>query len=105
MRSGSGLQVKHLEAMAMGLPVVTTTIGSMGIEAIENQDLLVADKPHDFANHINTLLEDQELRRSIGNSSRKLIEEKYNWNVLGTQLNEVYHQIAERKACRSCELS
>ena len=105
MRSGSGLQVKHLEAMAMGLPVVTTTIGSMGIEAIEKQDLLVADKPHDFANHVNTLLEDQELRRSIGNSSRKLIEEKYNWNILGAQLNEVYQQIAERKTCQSCELS
>ena len=99
MRSGSGLQVKHLEAMAMGIPIVTTTIGSLGIEAIENQDLLVADTPNNFANHVNMLLDDRELRRSIGNSGRKLIEEKYNWQILGKQLNEVYFQITERKTC------
>ena len=99
MRSGSGLQVKHLEAMAMGIPIVTTTIGSRGIEAIENQDLVVADTPNNFANHVNMLLDDRELRRSIGNSGRKLIEEKYNWQILGKQLNEVYSQITERKTC------
>jgi len=99
MRSGSGLQVKHLEAMAMGIPIVTTTIGSRGIEAIENQDLLVADTPNNFANHVNMLLDDWELRRSIGNSGRKLIEEKYNWQILGKQLNEVYFKITERKTC------
>ena len=99
MRSGSGLQVKHLEAMAMGIPILTTTIGSRGFEAIENQDLLVADTPNNFANHVNMLLDDRELRRSIGNSGRKLIEEKYNWQILGKQLNEVYLQITESKTC------
>lgn len=99
MRSGSGLQVKHLEAMAMGVPIVTTTIGAMGIEAIASQDLLVADTPHDFASHVNMLLNDRELRESIGNSGRKLIEEKYDWQILGKRLNEVYSQITERKAC------
>ena len=99
MRSGSGLQVKHLEAMAMGVPIVTTTIGSMGIEAIENQDLLVADTPNNFANHVNMLLDDQELCRSIGNSGRKLIEEKYNWQILGKKLNDIYSKIKERKTC------
>ena len=99
MRAGSGLQVKHLEAMAMSVPIVTTTIGSKGIEAIENQDLLVADTPHDFANHVNTLLDNHELRVAIGNAGRKLVEEKYDWQVLGKHLNKVYSQIIERNVC------
>ena len=92
-------QVKHLEAMAMSVPIVTTTIGSKGIEAIENQDLLVADTPHDFANHVNTLLDNHELRVAIGNAGRKLVEEKYDWQVLGKHLNKVYSQIIERNVC------
>ena len=56
LRAGSGIQTKNLEAMAMGVPVVTTSVGAMGLEADIGKELLVADTPEDFAEagHLST---------------------------------------------------
>ena len=48
LRAGSGIQTKNLEAMAMGVPVVTTSVGAMGLEADIGKELLVADNTRRF---------------------------------------------------------
>ena len=53
MRSGSGLQVKHLEAMAMGVPIVTTMLGASGMDAVAGEHLLVAETPQVFAEPVS----------------------------------------------------
>jgi sugar transferase (PEP-CTERM/EpsH1 system associated) len=93
LRSGSGIQVKNLEAMAMGVPVVTTSIGALGLEATVGQDLLVADTPQEFAKHVTHLIQSPDLRQTIGNAGRQLVEAKYNWSVLAQQLEAVYSRI------------
>ena len=49
LRSGSGVRVKILNAMAMGLPVVSTSVGAEGLEAVHGEHILIADTPEDFA--------------------------------------------------------
>jgi len=93
MRAGSGLQVKNLEAMAMGVPVVTSSLGALGLDAEVGKDLLVADAPEAFANHIIHLIESQDLRQTVGAAGRRLVEKKYNWDVLVRRLEEVYSHI------------
>ncbi|MBI1928356.1 TIGR03087 family PEP-CTERM/XrtA system glycosyltransferase [Candidatus Poribacteria bacterium] len=93
LRSGSGIQVKNLEAMAMGVPVVTTSIGALGLEAIAGQDLLVADTPQAFANHVIRLIESRALRGTIGKAGRQLVEAKYHWPILAQRLEAIYSRI------------
>ncbi len=94
LRGGSGMQTKNLEAMAMGVPVVTTSVGAAGIdEATPGRDLLVADEPKEFAAKVIQLLEDRQLRQEIGHNGRRLVEDKYNWDSVVSRLDRIYEQI------------
>lgn len=94
LRGGSGMQTKNLEAMAMGVPVVTTSVGAGGIdEATPGHDLLVADEPKEFAAKVIQLLEDHQLRQEIVNNGRRLVEDKYNWDSVVSRLDRIYEQI------------
>ena len=93
LRSGSGVQVKNLEAMGMGVPVVTTSIGAQGLEAKAGQDILIADAPEKFARHVIDLIQSSDLRQKIGDAGRQLVEAKYNWPILAQRLEAVYSRI------------
>ncbi len=79
IRVGAGIQNKILESMALGTPVVTTSIGLEGIEAMADKHLLVADGPEEFARKVMQLIRDNKLRSQISTEARNLIEEKYTW--------------------------
>jgi glycosyltransferase involved in cell wall biosynthesis len=93
LRSGSGIQVKNLEAMGMSVPVVTTSIGALGLEAKAGRDVLVADTPEAFAKHVINLIQSPDRRQKIGNAGRQLVEAKYDWPILTHRLEVVYSQI------------
>lgn len=92
LRAGSGIQTKNLEAMAMQVPVVTTSVGAMGLEADAGKELLVADTPVDFAEHVNQLLDSERLRASLAQTARSRIEDSYSWEAIGDRLKDVYTQ-------------
>jgi polysaccharide biosynthesis protein PslH len=87
LKSGSGTRLKILEAMSMGNPVVSTTIGADGIDYKNGQDLLIADTPDDFAKQILSLLADKDLFETLRLSSYNLVELKYNWDKIGEGVN------------------
>lgn len=93
LRAGSGIQTKNLEAMAMTIPVVTTTIGAMGIKAEADSELLIADTPKTFAERVIRLIENPDMREKFANAGRKRVETSYDWQVLGEKLEQVYAQI------------
>jgi len=93
LRSGSGMQAKNLEAMAMGVPIVTTSIGLEGLEATPDREIFVADKPKDFANYVIRLIKEPSLRREISENERKLVETKYSWPEIVKGLNQIYERI------------
>lgn len=89
MRVGAGIQTKIYEAMALGTPVVTTSIGLEGLEAMPGKDLLVADTPDDFAAETIKLIEDKALRGRIANNARRRVEEKYQYDILLKKLERI----------------
>ncbi len=93
MRFGAGVQNKILEAMALGKPVVTTSLGVEGIKGREDEHFLVADKPEEMVEKIMDLLESRKRRRSIGRRARALIEERYTWKRIGEQFLKEIGQI------------
>ena len=86
--SGSGIKNKVLEAMAMEKPVVSTSIGALGIN-FDKSEIIIADEPEDFANAILKLLKNVTLRDNMGKNARKLIIEKYSWDKCCERLNEI----------------
>ncbi|HEY7426061.1 MAG TPA: TIGR03087 family PEP-CTERM/XrtA system glycosyltransferase [Gemmataceae bacterium] len=84
-----GIQNKLLEAMALGLPTVTTTPAFEGVGALPETHLLVADRPVDFAAAIVRLLRDEQLRARLGKAARTYTETNYRWETQLARLDEV----------------
>ena len=92
MRMGSGTKLKVLEAMAMGIPVVSTTMGAEGIDVTPGTNILIGDTPADIARHVVALLGDAGERQRLAGNARKLVEEKYDWLTIVPALEKVYLQ-------------
>ncbi|MBV9357802.1 MAG: glycosyltransferase [Chloroflexi bacterium] len=84
LRMGSGTRLKVLEGLAMGRPLVSTSLGCEGIAAVDGEHLLIADEPRHFAWSVLRLLDDTELAARLGRRGRTLVEDCYSWpSVLG----------------------
>ena len=81
LRVGSGIKLKVLEAMSMGVPLVTTRVGCEGIDAKSGEHLLIADHPEDFAQCILRLLKSGSEASRIAARARSYVE-KYDWNMV-----------------------
>lgn len=90
--SGGGVRVKILEAMATGVPVVSTTVGCEGLGVRHGEHLLIADTPRDFAGACATLLRDQELARQLAENARQLILQRYDAKIALRPLDLAYEQ-------------
>ncbi|MBN1317283.1 MAG: glycosyltransferase [Anaerolineales bacterium] len=93
LRGGSGTRLKIIESMAMGRPVVSTTIGCEGLDVVDGKHLLIADSPLDFANAVIQLLQNRDLRARIIANARRLVETHYDWKTIGEKLLSVYQEI------------
>ena len=89
LRAGSGTRLKILEAMACGLPVVSTTVGAEGIEGRPGEHLMVADHPSSFAQAVVTLLSEREgAADRLADNGRTLVVERYGWDRIAGRLLE-----------------
>lgn len=83
LREGGGSRIKILEAMAAGIPVVSTSVGAEGLCVENGQHLLIADTAEDFACAIARLRSDHSLSSMLSANARRLIEENYSWSAVG----------------------
>ncbi|MGK7898920.1 MAG: glycosyltransferase [Xenococcus sp. (in: cyanobacteria)] len=98
LRLGSGTRIKILHAMAMGLPVVSTTVGYEGLEMIDGEHLLIRDQPEDFATAILQIYQDQNLWLKLRENGRQLVEKEYDWHQIFTQYEqEILSRITPKK--------
>ena len=91
--SGGGVRVKILEAMAMGVPVVSTTVGCEGLDVRSGKHLLVADTPETFAQACATVLQDTVLAQSLAQNARQLMFDRYDAKIALRTLDRVYEQL------------
>ena len=80
IRSGSGTRLKILEAMALGVPVVSTSVGAEGLDVTPNVDITIADTANGFASLVVELLQDAGRRAAIAAAARHTVVERYDWN-------------------------
>jgi glycosyltransferase involved in cell wall biosynthesis len=85
MQSGSGMQFKILEAMACGVPVVTTSLGLGDIAAKPEQDVILADTADAFIQSIINLLDSPDLRQTIGEAGLRYVNAHHTWDALNAE--------------------
>jgi GT2 family glycosyltransferase/glycosyltransferase involved in cell wall biosynthesis len=87
LRFGAGIKGKVGEAMAHGIPVVTTAIGAEGFGLTHGVDVMIADDPASFATAVARLYSEQELWEMIARNARLLIQEHFTPEVIATTIN------------------
>ena len=89
LRVGSGTRLKAFEAIANGLPVVSTTLGVEGLGLAAGEHFLAADTDADFADAILALLADTPRRIAMAQAGRALLEARYSWSVIARQFEAI----------------
>lgn len=96
LRSGGGTRIKIFEAMAQGVPVVSTSIGAEGLPVPEGEAILIADDPAAFAGAVVSLLESPEFRDRIATCARELMVGEYSWTTVATRFLNLLRQAVPR---------
>jgi len=89
LRYGAGMKGKITQALAAGLPVVTTPIGAEGLEGHRDEALLIADEPSDLAAHTTRVLRDEALWWDLSRAGRELIAERCSAEVVSRRLGSL----------------
>lgn len=89
MRIGTGLQNKLLEAMATGLPCITTSISATPLGGTAGRDFLVGNDKVQLAEHLIRLIQDENLSKEIGNNGLLLVRHGFSMQAAGTGLLKV----------------
>ena len=98
--SGSGIQNKVLEAMACGVPVVTTRIGLGGLRALPNVHLLVEDDANAFADAVVALLESPARSDELGRAGRAFVVAEHSWQRAADQVDAIYRRAVQAARLR-----
>jgi glycosyltransferase involved in cell wall biosynthesis len=94
LREGGGTRLKVLEAMALGTPVISTRKGAEGLDVRHGANILLADTPDELAEAVATLFRDPALRAGLAGNARRLVEETYDWAVIGRRLLALIEDLA-----------
>lgn len=101
LRAGGGTRIKILEAMAMDKVVVSTTLGAEGLEVEDGRHIILANAPSDFAEAIVGFLRDPGRRAAMGAEARRLVAEKYSWDIQAERLDGVLHKLAAGRSAHA----
>lgn len=88
--AGGGMRVKIIDGWTWGLPIVSTRVGAEGVDAIHNENMLLADAPHDFARAVVDLLCDPARNAAIAAGGRRTVLERYNWKRVYRSWDRIY---------------
>ncbi len=89
LRFSAGVQNKVLEAMAAGVPVVTTNNVNSGLGAEIGREILVADEAQGIAEQVIILLKDLQFRRELGLAGRRFVERHYSWQAAVQRMAQI----------------
>ena len=90
LRIGGGTRLKIVEALSKAKPVISTRLGAEGLDVVDDEHLLLADEPDDFAAAVSRVIADPALAARLGKAGRKLMEDKYSWTSIVGGLERFY---------------
>ena len=93
IRMGGGTRLKVVEGLAMGKPMVSTSLGCEGVNVQDEEHLLVADAPGPFTTAVQRLFEDRSLAAALGRAGRSRMEQEYSWDLAGARLDDLYGRL------------
>ncbi|MBO0792447.1 MAG: glycosyltransferase [Ktedonobacteraceae bacterium] len=96
LRSGGGVRVKILEAMAMGVPIVTTSIGCEGLQVVDGRHLLIADTAEAFAAACAIIIQDRELAQAMAQNALQLVREQHDSATVLSKLDSIIARLVDR---------
>lgn len=99
LRFGAGIKGKVGEAMAHGIPVVTTSIGAEGFGLTHELDVMIADDPAAFAAAVERLYSEKELWERVAQNSRVRIENYFTPEVVAETINSSIHEVSRKANC------
>ncbi|WP_301677895.1 glycosyltransferase family 4 protein [Methanoculleus methanifontis] len=101
LRSGGGTRLKIFDYMSACLPIVTTKKGIEGIDAEHYEHAIIVDDiDEEFIAGIRYLIEHKDERKRIGDNARALAEEKYDWRIIGGNLEDLYRTLVSESGAR-----
>ena len=87
---GTGIKTKILEAMSMGVPVVTNDVGAEGIDVKNERDIWIENDPLAIANRVDILLDNYYIALEAAQYAKQIVEEKYEWNKIWNKFSEIF---------------
>ncbi|HLG14436.1 MAG TPA: glycosyltransferase [Blastocatellia bacterium] len=90
LKVGGGSRLKILEAMAAGVPVVSTSLGAEGLRVTDGASIVIADSEEAQTRALLQLNANSELRRRLAEHARSLVRDRYDWSRIGAALYDVY---------------
>ena len=90
LRIGGGSRLKILEAMAAGLPVISTRVGAEGLELVPGEHYIAADEPEAMADALVAWIRDPRPARAMAERSRAFVLDRYDWDTLAERLERVW---------------
>jgi glycosyltransferase involved in cell wall biosynthesis len=79
--------------MALGIPVVATSVAAEGLAILDGKDVLIADSADGFAESVIRVLNDSKLQISLGSSGQSIVRNKYDSKIIAGRLDTIYHQV------------
>lgn len=94
---GGGTRLKILDALAMGMPIVSTTFAASGLALKDQHHVLMADTPDQFVDGTVKLLGNMTLREALSREGYRVVKSQYSWEVIGKSLIQSYEIAKSRR--------
>lgn len=93
LRIGGGTRLKIVESLAIGTPVVSTSIGAQGLDLEHGRHILLADSATDFASQITRALQNPHLRDQLRINGIRTARQNFGWSGIGSALSAEYRSL------------
>jgi glycosyltransferase involved in cell wall biosynthesis len=95
LRQGGGTRLKILESLALGTPVIATSKGAEGLDLRHGHEIIIADKPEEFAAAVLGLLHDPQRRAELSRAGRQAVAARYDWPIINQNLETFIGSIVD----------